>query len=362
MRYFLLPAVLIFFGFTAVGIDSGKNYVVFRQTSDAYAAAALDNEKFIAGDDENNVLRIYKFGLEMPLQSFDLSQFLAASSQYPECDIEGTVKINNRIYWITSHGRNQDGKFRPNRYRFFATELISDSNEITIRPAGKPYMNLVDDLISFKSAVQQDLLKSSGFKTGKLKANQLEQFAPRKKGLNIEALAADPNGQVIYIGFRNPLYQSGSRKNAIVIPLKNFEEIISKGQNARFGQPLLWDLKGLGIRSMEYSYFHKCFFIIAGPVAETSSFALYRWSGNRKQQPILIRKLVLPDKFTPEALMAFRDKDELFVLSDDGAIEIRISGPADCKEGELIDGKKCPNKYLSDQNKKTFRGLWLKPY
>ena len=48
-----------------------------------------------------------------------------------------------------------------------------------------------------------------------------------------------------------------------------------------FGKPILMDLTGLGIRSIEYSPFHKTFFIIAGAFNDNPKFALYRWSGKR---------------------------------------------------------------------------------
>jgi hypothetical protein len=88
-------------------------------TSDASAGAAVSENMFVAADDENNTLRIYQ--IDNPTNavfSVDLTEFLAAASKNPEADIEGATAIGNRIYWITSHGRNKDGKMRPSRYRF----------------------------------------------------------------------------------------------------------------------------------------------------------------------------------------------------------------------------------------------------
>ncbi|MCK4789401.1 MAG: lamin tail domain-containing protein, partial [Desulfobacteraceae bacterium] len=98
--------------------------LVFRGAGDASAAAAISEDMFVVAHDENNVLRVYQTSRAgMPVFSYDLTAFLGIEDEHPEADIEGATMIGQRIYWITSHGRNKDGKMRPNRYRFFATEV-----------------------------------------------------------------------------------------------------------------------------------------------------------------------------------------------------------------------------------------------
>jgi hypothetical protein len=207
--------------------------------------------------------------------------------------------------------------------------------------------------------VQKDFIKATGFNL-KLKGKDLEKLAPKNEGLNIEALCADPNGQIFYIGLRNPLHKAaGEKKYAIVLPLLNPASVVENNQKCIFGNPLLWDLAGRGVRSMEWSPAALKYFIIAGPSDERRDFALYSWTGRKDKQPQLIRKLILPENFTPEALIVF-DKNQFLVLSDDGTIEVKVASPADCIEGQLLDGSRCPNKFLTDPNKKTFRALWLK--
>jgi hypothetical protein len=354
-----LSAFFVCFILPLAALGAGdSNCVVFQGTSDASAAVAIDPNKFIVGDDENNTLRIYKIGVQKPIFSCDLTTFLGTTAKNPEADIEAAAKVGNRVYWITSHGRNQDGKFRPNRCCFFAADIVSDNNGINIRPLGRTYQDLLFDLIENKSDVRKDFIKAAGF-ASKLKSKDLEKLAPKKEGLNIEGLCASTDGNALYIGFRNPLHRQGDKKFAIVIPLKNAASVIENGQRPILAQPLLWDLNGLAIRDMAWSPFYKKYFIIAGPSDERRDFALYKWSGDENQQPLLIRKLVLPEKFTPEALITFEDKVQLFILSDDGSLEIDVKSPSECMEGRLIDGKRCPNKFLADPNKKTFRGLWL---
>jgi len=343
--------------------DPCQDFINYYGSADASAAVALDKDTFIVADDENNVLRVYKFATPMPVFTFDLTSFLGTTAKNPEADIEGATKVGNRIYLITSHGRNKDSKIRLNRYRFFATDFKIEDDKISIKPAGKPCRTLVHSLLEQDSIVKDNLARAAGFSADKLKLKDIENLAPKKQGLNIEGLCASADGKNLYIGFRNPLHHSNTgSKQAIVVPLKNADAVIEKKQEPVFGEALLWNLDGRGIRSMEYSAFHKTFFIIAGPPDERKDFALYKWSGDKKQQPELVRKLEnLPKDFTPEALFSPEDSVKLFLLSDDGTLIVDVSGPAECLEGELLDGLKCQNKYLTNTNKKTFRGLWLEP-
>jgi hypothetical protein len=144
--------------------------------------------------------------------------------------------------------------------------------------------------------------------------------------------------------------------------MNNPQQVIERGSAPIFGAPMLWDLGGLGIRSMEYSAFHKAFFIIAGPYNEGLGFALYRWSGEKDRPPVLVRKLSQSiSNFKPEALICFKKSGKFLLLSDDGSLVIKVSSPSECEEGELNADGTCLNKYLTNQNRKTFRGIWLTP-
>jgi hypothetical protein len=342
--------------------DSNSNSLVFYGMSDASAGVSLGPDKFIAADDEENILKVYKIqNGSKPVFNLDMSRFLETLPDYPEADIEAAAKIGSRIYWITSHGRNRDGRPRPNRHRFFATEIVTDSNGSGIRPVGKPYKNLTSDLVRTKSDVQADLVKASG--SGfELKGKDYARLAPKNEGLNIEGLCASPDGNTLYIGFRNPLHRSRDGKEyAIIIPLKNPAAVVDKGQQPVFGSPLLWDLDGRGVRDMAYSPFHKACFIIAGPSDEKAKFALYRWSGQEDKQPVLVRKIETGlVRFTPEAILVFDNSDKLLLLSDDGALEVEVSNPAESKE-PLIDDRWSFNKSLANPGRKTFRAAWIKP-
>jgi len=337
-------------------------FLIFRGASDASAGVAVGEEMFVVADDENNILRIYETGKTgQPVGSFDMTSFLDIEPDHPEADIEAATMIGRRIYWITSHGRNKDGKLRSNRYRFFATDVLIENRSVKLRPVGKPYKNLIHEFLKTQPARRLGLDKATRF-GAELKKKDREKLAPKKEGLNIEGLCASPDGGTLYFGLRNPRPKDKpvGRAKAIVVPLLSPDRIIEKGEAPVFGEPILWNLKGLGIRSMEYSRFHKACFVIAGGPDEDVGFALYRWSGKPESPPELERELSLgKSKFSPEALIPFEKSGRLLILSDDGSLPVKVAGAWECLEGEYSKDGTTLNKYLANPGRKTFRGIWL---
>ncbi|MCK4294376.1 MAG: DUF3616 domain-containing protein [Planctomycetes bacterium] len=345
-----------------VGGEQGRKILVYRGASDVSAAVAVGEDMFVVADDENNILRVYKTASGgLPVYSYDMSDFLRTERDHPEADIEGATRVGDRVYWITSHGRNKDGKFRSNRYRFFATEIKVRDGNVTIRPVGRPCTTLVQGLLRAATLRNLGLAEAAGA-GARLSKKELKALAPKKEGLNIEGLCASVDGRTLYIGFRNPrpVDKSTGRAQALVVPLLNGAGVIDKSERPVFGEPLLWDLGGLGIRSMEYGASHKAYFIVAGSFDGDPVFALYRWSGKRAEQPSLVRQLS-HSNFGPEALIPFEGSEKFLLLSDDGTLPVRVSDESECMEGELLANGTCPNKFLLDSNRKTFRAIWLKP-
>ena len=339
---------------------------VYRGTSDASAAVAIGENTFIVADDENNILRVYRTDMPgLPVFSYELTNFLDIEPEYPEADIEGATRVADRIYWITSHGRNKDGEIRPNRYRFFATTVKVQEGNITIRPVGICCKRLVHNLIKTKTMRHLGLDKVTRFDGINLTKKEREKLAPKEQGLNIEGLCASTDGKTLYIGFRNPrpLDKKDGIVKALVVPLKNPDAVIEKSAMPILGEPILWDVGSLGIRSMEYSHFHRAYFIVAGPHSESSGCVLYRWWGKDDEQPELVQRSLagVENDFTPEALVPFKGSDKLLMLSDDGSLDIKVSDASECMEGKLNDDGTCPNKFLTDPNRKTFRAIWLTP-
>jgi hypothetical protein len=347
----------------ALGNEQAATALVYRGTCDASAAVAVGKDMFIVADDENNTLRVYRTAKGgPPLFSYDMTEFLDIEPEHPEADIEAATVIGRRIYWISSHGRNKDGKTRPNRYRFFATIVKSENGNVTIEPVGKPCKTLIHNLVRSRNIRHLGLNRATRFDAGELPKKKRQKLAPKEEGLNIEGLCASADGRTIYIGFRNPrpIDRIMNRAKVIIVPLKNPDAVLEKNRAPIFGGPILLNLAGLGIRTMEYSRFHKAYFIIAGSFDDSPKFALYRWSGKKEKSPVIVRRLGQND-FSPEAMVTFNNSERFFVLSDDGSLNIKVDGAWECMKGQFRKDGTCQNKYLIDPEKKTFRGIWLTP-
>lgn len=293
---------LITMGAASSGFAGGT--FSYRGLCDASAAVALGAEHFVVADDERNTLVVYRRGQADGVDSLDVSSFLGTKPG-KESDIEGAASIGQRTYWVSSHGRNSEGKRQDRRLRFFATEVVvgraaqsAKQPPFKLATVGKAYAGLLDDLLAAPSL--------AGFKLADAAAKAPEA----EGGLNIEGLAATPDGRLL-IGFRNPVPQ----QRALLVPLENPGEVIDHGARARWGQAIQLDLGGRGVRSMDWV--GSAYVIVAGPPADTGTFALYRWSGDVGQAPVLVKGVDLKG-LHPEAVFAVPGTQGVQVLSDDG--------------------------------------------
>jgi hypothetical protein len=315
----------------ALSLSGAEPLKIFRPGQysgmcDASGAVPVSSNLFVVANDEDNVLRLYRNDRPgRPLKEFDLNLFLSVRGRSLEADLEAAARIGDRAFWISSHGRNKDGKERPNRHRFFATDLQEHDGAVTLTPVGKPYERLLYDLLADSRFDPFHFAAASG-------------RAPKEpEALNIEGLSATPEGHLL-IGFRNPVPAG----KALLIPLLNPNEVIL-GNPARFGAAIQLDLHGLGIRDI--AWHAGTYLIIAGSYHGGGHFRLYRWAG-----PGAAPERLAADRlkdYHPETLIVYPQQGlrEFQVLSDDGTV--------------LIDD--CPCKDLKDPARKTFRSFWVKP-
>ncbi len=300
----------------------------FSGMCDASAAVWITNQIFAVANDEDNVLRLYSLSQNSaPLRSINLSSFLHIIPKHPEADLEGAAREGDWIYWIGSHGRNKEGKFRPNRHRFFLTRIEWDEPIPTLRPVGVPRTDLLQWIQRIPA------LRSFRLENGR---------APKQGGVNVEGLAADGEGGV-WIGFRSPLREG----RALVVHLLNARAYLLSQQTVpRFGAIDWLDLGGLGIRSL-VRIGEERYLILAGPVGGEGRFAVYLWDRNGKRPIRGTWRIPERLEIHPESLLWVGRKQEgekknryiFWVVSDDGTRRIndRI-----CKE-------------LSDPRQRRFR-------
>jgi hypothetical protein len=314
---------------------------LFYYSADASAAAALDDHRFIVADDEFNTLQVYDWNSPAsdPINQTDISAAIGGDPDHPEADIEGATWYNGRVFWITSHGRSRDGDYWPSRYRFFAAAMAPDGTATV----DGVYDTLIDDLIQYDRLWDLGLEAAIGTAGDHISPNTIPDLAPKVNGLNIEGLCTTADGTKMLIGFRNP------RPNnmALVIPLANPEAVVSGEATPILETPILIDLNGLGIRSIEYSPNMGEYLIIAGSHAGTETDPvqyLYNYSFITEDKD----KLATFSDITPEAIFQFPNANGINLLSDDGTRMIDTpSGPVE-------------NKYLP-REQRTYRTRTIKP-
>ena len=289
--------------------------------ANASAAVPVGPGWFLTGSDEDNVLKLYRAGESgPPVAQFDTTPWLALDRHQPEADLEGAARVGDVIYWIGSHSRSKDGRYRPSRQRLLATRLTEGTNSFVLAPVGQPCADVLGALIAAPQLAKFDLRAAAG------------QPPENEGGLNIEGLAATPEGGLL-LGFRGPVPDG----KALLVPLLNPVEATA-GKPPRLGDPVLLDLDGLGIRDIAWS--GREYFLIAGRSGGGGASRLYRWAGGaavpeRIEHPGL-------KNLNPEGIAVFGspEKPRLLLVSD--------------------DGNQAGNEHKPPAQR-TFRTVWVKP-
>jgi hypothetical protein len=303
--------------------DHPMSPVTFTHMADASAGEWLGHGLLVVANDEDNALRVYSLGGGAPVASWDAAPHMGLAPKAPEMDIEGSARVGDTIYWITSHAPNKEGKPRPNRKRFFATRVTVTNGAPSFGLVGGPVATLVGDLD------RDPRYAAFGLAAAALRP-------PKTPGsLNIEALCGTPEGGLL-IGFRSP----NPRGKALLAPLMNPAAVVA-GAPPRFGDPLLLDLGGNGVRAMIRR--GDSYLLMSGSALSGGAALLYRWDGRTAPQPEPLTEL--PADATPEGLIAVEQDGEprLLALSDDGT--------------RLVGG--LPAKAHPDPTRRSFRGFFF---
>lgn len=286
----------------------------YRETCDGSGAIALDFQHFLDVNDENQGARVYRRAMDgAPGRTLDISAALGLTTA-DEGDLEDVARIGDRLYLITSHGRNTSGQLRPARYRFGAVELSGTAPDIALAPAGSTQTLLQALLVAGNWDAPDAAVIAALTTSSKLGDASDPDLAPEDQGTNIEGLAADGTGKLV-IGFRNP--RPGAR--AIVIGLANPAAVIA-GQTPRFTGAGALDLGGLGIRGMAWSAAHGAILVLAGPHdgGAPGPFRLYKWSGVLGEAPALAMAITAPANSAPEAVVPYPGTKDVQILFDQG--------------------------------------------
>lgn len=328
---------------------SARPFGLYRYIADASAAVALNENLFIVGGDEVSSLRVYERNnpASIPILNIGIATYLNIEPEHPECDIEGATWLGERIFWITSHGRNRDGNYQYSRHQFFATTVTLDGAAVARFSVDGNYTNLINDLIAYDATYNLGLVDAIGVADGCIDANTIPNLAPKEDGLNIEGLCATPEGDSMLIAFRNPRPEIDDDKHALIIRLRNPEQVVLSGEMPLFDPPILLDLGPFGIRSIEYSPALGAYLIVAGSHQSSDDEPLQILYSYDIVTGDLDKLHEFPD-ITPEAMFQFPNSSDIQLLSDDGVL--LVDTPVGPRE----------NKYLPVQYR-TFRTHTISP-
>jgi pectate lyase len=249
--------------------------------ADASGASAIDSNYMFIADDETNVLRLYNRSYSgKELYSFDVSTAVGATE---EIDIEASsvsVKYNagKRLYWMGSLGNSKSGALKPDRNRVIATDITGNAADATLT------------VKSYSTQFRSTLINWGNGNGWNFTASAASGMIPKRiDGFNIEGLAVAQGGELAYIGFRAPCVPlkgvtptNNNRKYAVLAPVTNFETIMNTtGPSVTLptiAEPVLFDLDGLGIRSIERLN-NGHYIIVAGLYTGGGTPAVYIWDG-----------------------------------------------------------------------------------
>ncbi|MFZ4543686.1 MAG: hypothetical protein ACOYOA_06525 [Saprospiraceae bacterium] len=325
--------------------------------SDASTAIGIDANYMFVGDDEDQALRLYdRQNSGLPVSAFDFTSQLGMSTSNIEVDIESSMRMGNRIYWMGSHTNSTSGAIRPNRYRFFATDLSGSGANTVLSYVGR-FDDLRTNLLSWDAGNAHGL-GADYFGLNASAAAGIIPEEPNGAGFNIEALTISPLNDAAYICFRAPIVPAVNRTKALIVPWLNFAAMVSGNPTigaAQFGAPIQLDLGGRGIREIKRNANGE-YLIIAGPADVATGiapkdFRLFTWTGNPSDDAIL----------TPTNLTAFQSQgsfegivDVPSPLSTGSAMQLLVDNGDHVYYNDGIIAKE-----LAQNNHKKSRSEWV---
>lgn len=286
---------------------------------DASDGADIDDQYFIIGDDEKNILFVYpRYQSGGPVATYSYGNFLGLkdceNGVCGEVDMEAVAKSPTqarRIYWLgsMSNGKAPKAKDKPNRNRLFVTDYTNTGSQTNLVFAGY-YTDLKKYLIKWGDA--------AGYKFAKAAAPGQDCKSP--EGFACEGMVFGPDNTTLYIGMRAPLVPVNNRNKAVIAPLQNFEAWFGKGSPTSppvLGLPIELDLGGRGIRDI-IRLSNGTYVIAAGNSGHGNNSMLYKWTGNPADAPV--------------ALPQFDTKD----VNIEGLAEIKTNGKCSPNSIQII--------------------------
>lgn len=216
-------------------------------------------------------------------------------------DLEGlSIDDSGNIYAITSHSSNKDGERRPDREQL-----------LRFRVSG----NKVGNIVSYTSL--RDTLASS---------TELKAAIEEKAGeeidfdeLNIEGLAFYREAQDLMIGLREPM----AGDTSVILVITNPVEMLENQAAPEFGEPILLDLQGGGIRALSYDPVMQAFLIVNEIEGYDNNrySQLWSWGGDPDvpPEPVALPDIINLNNVESIDSITIDGEARLLLMSDEGS-------------------------------------------
>lgn len=313
-RWGLVASVIAFFGMKSLfGLFptlSGQGAVRLtnlgiNEFEDIYEPSAVqqlpDGRIIVVEDEASRAISIMRMG-----DDGRLIEDAAADQKYTRAfgrqlnDLEGlSIDDRENVYAITSHSLTGKGERQPEREQLVRFRVrgsqIGDIASVT---------NLRDALAGDK-ALQQAIAKAAG---------EPADFTK----LNIEGLAFYRSAGQLMLGLREPRVAGLS----LIIPIQNPTPMFD-GAAPRFGDPILLDLQGGGIRALSYDPVLSSFLIVNEIDSHTGDpmSQLWSWSGERGAlpEPVALPEIINLNNVESIDSITIQGEPRLLIMSDEGS-------------------------------------------
>ncbi|WP_053979860.1 hypothetical protein [Marinagarivorans algicola] len=233
-------------------------------------------------------------------------------------DIEGTTQIKNSVFVTSSLSQvNED----TSDYRVLSAFTVGDDGTVT----NERYVYAREMLLNALETKfgNNDWLRRVRISFGK------------SGGLNVEGLSASPESEkALVFGLRSPLYDDnfGSPEFDGKLSLNTGKAILLEVSDPFSGdystKITTLDLKGEGIRGLEYIPKMKGYILISGSVEKKDHYALWFYSPKSEQLTSLTNDSAMFGKLCrPESVLNIPEKSSFLILSEE-------SGNA-CQDSEI---------------------------
>ncbi len=309
-----------------LGVDSVSVRRFGMYSFGASGVAALPDGRVVIAEDErlHPLVLVDLFGRQ-PAKEFtplEVAAAFAASGVTWLNDLEGiTISPAGHLYATTSHALPRSGISLADRQLVVRFDL--EGNRIVHAAASAALARAIAALDTGLAAAESRMTKTRG----------------PSPGLNIEAIAWDPERNRLLIGLRGPLRND----RAIVVGFENPDEVFDLGAPPRLSGPYFLPLDGQGIRDMTWAPDLGAFLVVAGS-SGMSAFghsALWMWTGPGSAAPVHLRASVL-DPLKPEgvALMTVRGHRIALFVCDDGVLDNKFY------TGRVAINRGTPSRYV----------------